>query len=166
MPSYYSRYYSLCYELRCHDAYKDMKTDLQFFDTRDYPTNHSCFSKINSKVLGKFKDECSGVTPLEFVGLRAKIYSILMPDQCEKKTGKGINSRYLKKHIHHQMYLDCLETEHKTSACFYCIQRKNHQLRTVMMQKVALNPYDDKRYLLSSTHTLAYGHYSLPRRNK
>ena len=35
--------------------------------------------KTNAKVLGKMKDECSSLAPEEFVGLRAKIYSILLP---------------------------------------------------------------------------------------
>ena len=30
----------------------------------------------NKKVLGKFKDECTGIPVLEFIGLRPKMYSI------------------------------------------------------------------------------------------
>src|SRR6218665_316692 len=44
----------------------------------------------NAKVIGKFKDETHGVPPLEFVGLRSKMYSLLLPDTKEKKTAKGV----------------------------------------------------------------------------
>ena len=56
-------------------------------DISDYPTNHSSGIKtgLNSKVLGMFKDEAGGKQFVEFVDLRAKLYSYKMPDGSEDK---------------------------------------------------------------------------------
>ena len=110
------------------------------------------------------KDECAGVPPLEFVGLRSKMYSILTPDDKEKSTAKGIPKSHAKKHIRHSQYRDCLMNEGQTSAEFNIIQSKNHIVRTEHMRKSALSCYDDKRYLRPDSHdTLAYGHHEIRR---
>ena len=72
---------SLTYEVKTKDFYTDINPDIEErFDTGDYPTNHPSGIEIelNSKVLGIFKDEVCGKQIVEFVGLRAKLYSYLM----------------------------------------------------------------------------------------
>ena len=59
---------SLCYELTTNDVYADMLADADYFDTRDYPTDHPNYSTTNKKVLGKLKDETAGRPILELVG--------------------------------------------------------------------------------------------------
>ena len=69
---------SLAYEIKIKDFYKDINPDIEKrFDTSDYPTNHPSEIKtgLNSKVLAMFKDEAGGKKIVEFVGLRAKLYS-------------------------------------------------------------------------------------------
>ena len=155
---------SLCYEIQTTDVYADMSKRLDLFDTSDYPPNNPLFSKTNAKVVGKMKDESPGVPPIEFVGLRSKMYSLLLPDNKEKMTAKGIPINHTRKHITHSQYKDCLLKEHQTFAKFHSITSKNHVMRTEEVQKSALSCYDDKRYLLSdSTDTLAYGHHAIPR---
>ena len=67
---------SLCYAIETADVYKDMEIFQHLFDTSDYPNDHFLHSNMNKKVLGKMKDETSGVPINEFVGLRSKMYSI------------------------------------------------------------------------------------------
>ena len=58
--------------------YKDINPDIEkMFDTSDYQTNHPSGIKtgLNSKVLGMFTDEAGGKQIVEFVVLRAKLYS-------------------------------------------------------------------------------------------
>ena len=153
---------SLCYELSTEDYYQDICGMMDLFDTSNFPKDHKCYSSKNCKVLGKFKEECAEVAPDQFVGLRAKMYSLKMPHDKDKSTAKGVKASYAKNHIRHRDYFRCLMEQVKTGASFYCIRSFNHQLKTVQIKKDALNPYDDKRYLLqNSTDTLAYGHYSL-----
>ena len=152
---------SLCYELKTEDFYEDILEDAEHYDTSDYPSGHRCQNPANARVLGKFKDECNGKQPLEFVGLRAKMYSLLMPDETQKATAKGIKRSYAKKHLVHSAYLDCLKDNVATEASYYEIRSSNHELRTTLIRKSALSSFDDKRYLLpNGLDTLAHGHYA------
>ena len=71
---------------------------MDYFDTSDYPIDHPLHSTVNKKVIGKMKDETNGVPIEEFVGLRAKMYSIKCAND-EKKTAKGIAKVVVKKEI-------------------------------------------------------------------
>ena len=62
---------SLFYHIETPDLYADMALISDHFDTSDYPPVHPLFRTANKKVICKFKDECCGVPPLEFVGLWA-----------------------------------------------------------------------------------------------
>ena len=153
---------SLCYELSTEDAYADMRKELHRFDTSDYDKSHPNYSAENCKVIGKFKDECNGAAPLEFVGLRSKMYSLIMPSGKEKSTAKGIKASYAKDNIKHQDYLRCFQNETTTTASYHQIGSSNHQLSTNAIVKSALSPFDDKRYLLANSgDTLAHGHWRI-----
>ena len=84
---------SLAYEIKTKDIYKDINPDIEKrFDTSDYQTNHSSGIKtgLNSKVLGMFRDEAGGKQIVEFVGLRAKLYSYKMLNgTVDKKNVRG-----------------------------------------------------------------------------
>ena len=153
---------SLCYELCTEDAYADMLKERHRYDTSDYPKNHPNYSATNCKVIGKFKDECNGSPPLQFVGLRSKMYSLVMPGGKEKATAKGIKASFAKDNIKHQDYLRCLREETTTTASYHQIGSSNHQLSTNPIVKSALSPFDDKRYLLANTgDTLSHGHWRI-----
>ena len=80
------------YEIRTKDFYKDINPDIEKrFDTSDYPTSHPSGIKtgLNSKMLIMFKDEAGEKKIVEFVGLRAKLYSYKMLDGCEDKDVRG-----------------------------------------------------------------------------
>jgi len=61
---------SLTYEIEADDVCKDFWNDKNKFDNSDYPESSPYFDKTNKKVIGKFKDEASGIPITEFVGLR------------------------------------------------------------------------------------------------
>ena len=66
-----------------------MADNMDAYDTSDYSIDHPLHSRMNAKVLGKMKDECSSLAPKEFVELRAKMYSILLPNGKQKFTAKS-----------------------------------------------------------------------------
>ena len=87
MKKYKKEHLRVCYSdtdsfvlhIMTDDIYKDfMSIKDAFLDTSGYPADHFLYSNLNSKVLGKFKDECCGQSPLEFVGTRSKIKSLLL----------------------------------------------------------------------------------------
>ena len=150
---------SLCYEITTPDLYGDMLRNSNFYDTSNYDRLHDNYSETNAKVVGKMKDECGGVMPLEFVGLRAKMYSLLLPGEKEKSTAKGVKRSHAKKYVKHCHYKSCLVEESQTAETFHILQSKNHEVETKQVTKLALSCYDDKRYLRpDSTDTYAYGH--------
>ena len=136
-----------------------------YFDTSDYPPDHFLYSRVNCKVLGKFKDEyCKPL--LEFVGLRSKMYSILIDrsdnEEISKRTAKGIKRCYISKRVRHDMYLETLQSRKPTYASFRNFRSKCHQLQTVNFEKICLFSYDDKRYVLSNgVETMAYFRYRI-----
>ena len=153
---------SLCYHINDSDVYGKMRDNLDLFDTSAYPDDErKMFSTVNAKVVGKFKDECDGRAPREFVGLRSKMYSLYVKanDSKPKLTAKGVKRGYVKKHVKHDMYLHTLHSKKSTAAEFKTFRSIRHRVYTFNLKKVCLSAFDDKRFILSDgISTLAYGH--------
>ena len=153
---------SLCYEITTENVYNDMHENLHLYDTSDYPENIFPHSVTNKKVLGKMKDECIGQRPTEFVGLKPKMYSLLVGNK-EKRVGKGIPKFVLQNTITHNDYLIALYNNVRNIEESVRISSKNHKLHTENIRKVTLNAFDVKRHILDDgVATLAYGHYQIP----
>jgi len=135
---------------------------MHHFDTSNFEPEHPLYSKTNHRVLGKMKSETDSIPPLEFVGLRAKMYSLSSGNKSQTKV-KEIKKNYVKKNVKHDSFLDILKnTASTTLAKFRMFKSTNHVLNTIEMTKVCLSAFDDKRYILDDgVTTLAYGHHSL-----
>ena len=106
------------------------------------------------------KDKLNGEIIEEFVGLRAKMYSLKTKKE-EMKKAKGVKKNVVKKNINHQDYADCLFEERKFMHTMQTVRSFKHYLCTIKQNKVSLSPYD-KRYLLDDgISSLSYGHFSL-----
>lgn len=152
---------SLCYEIYTEDIYDDMLHDSFYYDMSDYPENHKAYSSKNKKILGKMKDELSGVPAIEFVGLRSKMYSLLTEND-ERKRAKGVQRNVVRHIIKHNDYKNVLFNEERKSVSATKILSTDHELFTVVQRKLALSAYDDKRFILNNKiETLAYGHKSI-----
>ena len=111
------------------------------------------------QVLGKMKDETAGKPIKEFVGLRSKMYSLLV-DGKEKKTAKGIKKSVIRRDLCHAAYRDVLLNEAVTRATMNLIRSHHHKVFSISCNKLALSSFDDKRYVLDDkVHTRAHGHY-------
>ena len=55
-----------------------------------------------------FKDEAGGKQIVEFVGLRAKLYSYKMLDGSVDKKCKGVTKNFTKRGIQYDDYRECL----------------------------------------------------------
>ena len=80
----------MTYEIEAEDAYKDFWSDKDKFDNSEYPEKSPCLDKSNTKVIGKFKDEASGIPVNEFIGLMSEMYSYLKDTDEYNKIVKGI----------------------------------------------------------------------------
>lgn len=79
------------------------------------------------------------------------------------KKAKGVKKNLLQNHIsfddfYNYVKNNCIELRKQ-----YSIRSKKHEVYTISMQKIALNPFDDKRYIIKpdGIETLAWGHYKL-----
>jgi len=142
-----------------------MAKNIELFDTSNFEQTYPLYSKTNHRIVGKFKSETGSLAPLEFVGLMAKMYSLLVPQnpkEC-KIRAEGIKKFYVKKKVRHDQFLNVLKTLKPTPSTFRSFQSVNHVLRTVEIDKTCLNAFDDKRYILNDgVGTLTYGHFRIP----
>lgn len=146
---------SLVLNIRCDDFYSDMKED----GFKDH---------FNKNILGRFKDETEGLAISEFIALKPKMYSLIIPSSkkdkdVNKKKAKGINATSLKKYITHENYMNNLESGITQKENMTRFQTKNHDIRTVNMTKISLSCYNDKSYILDNgVEHYSYGHYKIP----
>ncbi|XP_018395227.1 PREDICTED: uncharacterized protein LOC108773791 [Cyphomyrmex costatus] len=155
---------SLIYRIECDDVYAAMKRNIARFDTSDYPANNPYGMPLaNKKVSGLMKDENNGAIMTEFVGLGAKMYALRVDGKKDTKKAKGVKSSVVARTITFDDYTRCLNEEIEMTRRQSCIRSKLHQVYTVSEKKIALSPYDDKRYVIpDSTETLPWGHYRIP----
>nr|CAG8650043.1 12005_t:CDS:2 [Entrophospora candida] len=116
------------------------------------------------------KDECKGIPISEAVCLKLKVYSVLPvghdpktpkteadfekeleEEGWQKKHGiqkaKGVKKSVVKRELRHDKFLECLKTRKITRHDMYGLR---------------LNPYDNKRWILSDgIRTLPYGHWRI-----
>ncbi|EZA53825.1 hypothetical protein X777_06642 [Ooceraea biroi] len=143
---------SLIYHIECDNVYEQIKHD-----------NAYGMPLANKKVPGLMKDENNGAIMTEFVGLRAKMYAVRVVGRKDTKKAKGVKSNVVSKAITFEDYTRCLKDHTKVTRCQSCIRSKLHEVYTVSEPKIALSPYDDKRYgIAGSNDTLPWGHYRIP----
>lgn len=157
---------SFILEVKTECFYKDMLHDIEMYDTSDFAEpNAFNIPRVNKKVPGKFKDELKGQILTEFVGLRSKMYSVMVKEVEKIKKAKGVKKSVLKKSITFQDYVDCLEQDCTVVRNQNSIRSKMHQVYTISQTKIALSPYDNKRYILDGNiNTLPWGHYKIPKK--
>ena len=66
---------SLMYEIKSEDFYEDFSKDKEMFDFKNYSPKPKYYDDSNKIVVGRMKDETSGVAIEEFIGLKPKICS-------------------------------------------------------------------------------------------
>jgi hypothetical protein len=157
---------SLLIEVTGEDPEIFEKKNLHLFDTSDYPKTHICYSERNKKALGTFSDDFSGRKIIEYVGLKPKLYSIILAEEGgeegRKIAAKGVKYGYAKMHLKHNLFLECLRNEEKNIGRYHLITSKDQQLRTEEIKKLVLSPLDTKRFCTEGNYkTLAFGHFEI-----
>lgn len=155
---------SLTYTIKTENVYEDMKKNLRKFDTSDYTVdNQFNLPLVNKKVIGLMKDENNGNLMKSFIGLRSKLYTIMLDAGKEIKKAKGIK-RSVVNNLRYFDYKNCLDTNEILMRSMYIFKSIKHIIFTQKINKVTLSSNDDKRYIpKNDVHTLAWGHYKIPR---
>ena len=120
-----------------HISEKKNEKDGHNFDTSNFEKDHPLYSNKNHRVLGKFKSETGLVPPTEFVGLRAKMYSLDVHQKPKesKMRAKKIKKAYVRKNVRHTHFLNVLRTQKSTSSEFCKFLLTNHVLQTAKVKK-------------------------------
>lgn len=154
---------SFIYTIKTNDFYSDIYYDLnKYFDTSDYgASNVHNFPSVNIKKIGMFKDENGGKKMLEFIGLRAKMYSFIIDDGTSIQKAKGVKKSVTKRFtIEH--YKKCLFDQVSIYRNMLNFKSKLHTIYTQNLNKKALSFEDTKRYICNDKiSTLAWGHYKI-----
>ena len=106
------------------------------------------------------KDELGGEVMKEFISLRPKMYSYRVGNSEPKKC-KGIKKCVVKKTITFEDYKKCLfegRNIHKSQLLF---RLDKHEVKTLEVNKLALNSQDDKRLSINGIASYAIGHYKV-----
>ena len=152
--------------------YKDMLNDKNLYDFSEYPENHPNYDVTNNKVLMKFKDEMKSLIITEFIGLKPKMYSFNYIDNTEINENDikydEYNKIILNKHIHkgvkesinlkHDEYKRSLYKEELIYKEFYNLQLNKQNIYLDKINKIALNPFESKRYWIDDINSLPYGY--------
>ncbi|KAF0143190.1 MAG: hypothetical protein FD143_3453 [Ignavibacteria bacterium] len=145
-------------EIETADIYRDLKQHKELFDFSGYPKQHFCYDPTNNKVIGKFKDEANGDIIIEFIGLRAKMYSYKVLSEHgiqEKHRAKGITSAASRK-LNHADYLQQLNLPTENYQKNRRIGSTLHKLYSMEVDKRGLCSFDDKRFILENGNYFLY----------
>ena len=142
-----------------------MVKNKDLYDFSEYPKDHPLYDETNKKVIGKMKDETNSKPIIEFVGLRPKMYSVLLEKDKNKATAKGVKKSAMK-NIKHKDYKRCIFSnaieDQQQKVSFNLIRSENHIINTINVNKVGLSCLDTKRYVLNNNvNTYAHGHYKI-----
>ena len=119
--------------------------------------------KAAKGMLGALKLENGPKFIAEYVGLAAKMYSILMiGDSGEAESimkGKGVPSRVLKKEATHASYKEILFDPSPSDVSFRAFRSFKHSIVQIEMSKRMLTAFNDKVYQDSPMTSRPLGHW-------
>ena len=140
------------------DIYKYMLENKNLYDFSEYPKDPPNYDITNKKVLGKSKDELNSLIITEFIGLKPKMYSFNYIDNniiLNNNIHKGVKKSICLKHNEYKRSLYKEELIYKE---FYNVQLNKQNIYLDKINKIALNPFESKRYWINNTESLPYGY--------
>ena len=104
------------------------------------------------------KDELGGEVMKEFISLCAKMYSYRV-GSSEPKKCKGIKKCVVKKTITFEDYKKCLFNGVNVHRSQLLFRSNKREVKTLEVNKLALNNQDDKRISMDGIASYAIGHH-------
>ena len=71
---------SWIYETETENSYDYFSKNKKMFDFSNYSAESKYYDESSALVVGKMKDDMGGVSIVKFIGLKLKMYLILMSD--------------------------------------------------------------------------------------
>ena len=137
-----------------------LKQNEDEFDFSELDNAHQLYNPTKKKVIGKTKLETSPVLVLDsFTALRSKSYSFSYNSIQKSKTKISIQ-KAKQKGIQNapecEDYTRCSFMSETSSATNYSIRSNLHKLSVEKQNKLAMNPFDDKRVYFNPIHSLSW----------
>ena len=145
----------------------DLINDLEYFkddfDFSELDPSHELYNSINKKVIGKMKIETSPIIELDnFVALRSKSYSFSygsaqkLTQEAKQRTIQKSKQKGIQHTPIYSQFINSLFNSETTTATNYSIRSNAHNLTVQKQDKLALNPFDDKRMYLNPIQSLSW----------
>ena len=153
---------SFILEIQSDDLYEEIAEDVKdLYDTRKYPKNSPLYYEGNAFKLGCLKDECNGKPIHSFCGTCAKSYSYIVEgEEAENKKCKGVKDSAIEE-LTFEDYLNCIFEGQEKTVSFGLIHSMGHSIYTEKVDKIALTPTQDVRFVLPDRiNTLSIGHFA------
>ena len=126
------------------------------FDSSELDKSHELYNPITEKVIGKMKIETSPVLVLDScTALRSKSYTFSYNIIIQKAKQKVIQKAPKCKDYKNSLFMS--ETTNATNCS---IHSNLHQLSVEKQNKLALNPFDDKRKYLNPIQSLPWDEHT------
>ena len=143
---------SFILSIKTGDLIKDLEYFKNCFDFSELDENHELYDIINKKVIGKMKIETSPIIEVDkFVALRSKSYSFShgATQEATQSTVKKSKRNGIQHTPPYTEFIKSLFISETTTATNYSIRSDAHNLTVQKQDKLALNPFDDKRLYLN-----------------
>eukprot|EP00116_Pleurobrachia_bachei_P005602 sb/3465864/ len=102
---------SFLYKLHTKDLYGTQIPLLRkHMDLSNYPSDHPLFSTDNKAIIGLFKDETEGKPIESFIGLRSKMYSVMVQKGKRKMAAAGVPRCIAARDLTHHRFLEALNS--------------------------------------------------------
>ena len=141
--------------IKTGDLIKDLEYFKNYFDFSELDENHELYDTINKKVIGKMEIETSPIIELDnFVALRSKSYSFrygATQKTVQKSKQKGI--QHTPPYTH---FIRSIFNSETATATNYSIRSVAHNITVQKQDKLALNPFDDKRVYINPIQSLSW----------
>ena len=141
----------------------DLINDLEYFkvdfDFSELDENHELYNSNNKKVIGKMKKETSPIIELDnFIALRSKSYSFSYgaSQAATQKTVQKSKQKGIQQTPVYSQFINSLFKSETTTATNYSIRSNAHNLTIQKQDKLALNPFDDKRVYSNPIQSLSW----------
>ena len=141
----------LIYEIKTEDVYGDFSNNKEMFDFYNYSHASKYYDDSNKLVVGKMKDETTGVAIKEFSKLKPKTYFFFVDDSTEDKKAKVVNKNVVATIIHNE-YKDVFLSKKCLRHSINRIQSQDHRKGTYDIIKISLSCFDDKIYIQNNRY--------------
>ena len=127
------------------------------FDFSELNISNELYNPINKKVIGKLKIETSPVLVIDtFTALRSKSYSFSYNNNNNNNNIQKAKQKGIQKAPKCEHYKNSLFNSETSSSTNKSIRSNLHNLTVEKQNKLALNPFDDKRLYINPIQSLPW----------